>query len=150
MFSTMPPLPRVDFRRSPVSVPLKRQLLTYMFLAPLDISEPITKPPCPWSTVHPSIRTFWHGIFQSRPSLFLPLLIQMASSPTSNVEFLIITRLQDSKSKPSPFCAYHGLRIVTWSIVTSSHFSGWVFHAGELLNVASFSSTRWHEVNSSS
>ena len=150
IFSTTPPRPRVDFILKPVSVPLKRQLYTYILRAPLDISEPMTKPPWPWSTVQPSMITFWQGIFQARPSLSFPLFMQMASSPTSKVEFLMMQRLHDSRSRPSPFCAYQGLRIVTWSMVTSSHFNGWVFHAGELLSVTSCNNTRWHSVNSSS
>ena len=93
--------------------------------------------------------TFWQGIFHERPSAFLPDLIQIASSPTSNVELRMMARLQASRSSPSPFCAYHGLRMMTLSRVTSSHCSGWTFHAAEFENVASLSSTRWQRVNSS-
>ncbi|CUQ64632.1 Uncharacterised protein [Segatella copri] len=55
---------------------------------------------------------------------FFTLLMQMPSSPTSKVEFTMREFLQDSRSRPSPFCAKEGLRTNTSSINTFSHING--------------------------
>ncbi len=121
------------------------QFLASMFLTPPLISLPITNPPCPLNTVQPSMTTFSHGRPRLLPSASLPLFMQMPSSPTSNVEFLTTALRHDSRSSPSPFCAYSGFCTVMLSMSTFSHISGWMFHDGELRNVTPCNHTLRHD-----
>ena len=141
IFSTIPPRPRVDLKRRPTSVPRNWQFSTRMFLTPPLISEPTTKPPCPAKTVQPSTTTFSQGRPRRRPSLSLPLLMQMPSSPASNFELTMRAFLHDSKSRASPFWAKAGLRARTLSMMTFSHISGWIFQAGEFWKMTPWRST---------
>ena len=82
-----------------------------------------------------------------RPASSFPDLMQMASSPTSNLQLCTMTRRQESRSRPSPFCEYQGLSTVMLRITMSSQSSGWMFHAGEFWNVGPSSSTRRHSTS---
>ena len=141
MFSTTPPLPRALLKRKPTSVPRNWQLVTITFFTPPLISLPTTKPPWPLKTVHPSTITFSQGMPRFLPSRSLPLLMQIPSSPTSKVELTMREFLQDSRSRPSPFCAKEGLRTKTSSMSTFSHIRGWMFQAGEFWKMTPLSQT---------
>src|SRR5207253_794995 len=76
-----------------------------------------------------------------RPSVSLPLLIVMQSSPTSIWQFEIRTFRHDSGLIPSVFGDSGGFWIVTLSIITLSHASGLIVQYGDRLNVSPSTST---------
>src|SRR5690606_33021450 len=117
-----------------------------MFLTPPDISLPTTKPPCPLNTVQLSIITFSVARLRFLPSSSFPDFIQIPSSPTSKVLLTIIAFLQDSRSSPSPFCAYDGFLTCTPSKITFSHINGWIFHAGEFWKITPCRKTFLHSI----
>lgn len=71
-------------------------------------------------------------------------LIQMASSPASNILLIIKAFVHDSKSNASPFCEYQGLKTFTLLIVICSHDNGCRHQLGEFLNVTFSSNTFLH------
>ena len=58
--------------------------------------------------------------------------MQIPSSPTSKVEFLISTFVHDSTSTPSPFWAEYSFLTITLFIVKCEQNKGWIFQAGLL------------------
>src|SRR6185503_19116582 len=84
------------------------------------------------------------GTPRLRPSSSLPDLMQIPSSPTSNLHPSTSTYLHDSISTPSPFCAFHGLRTVIFLSVRCWVRRGWIHHAGEFWIVTPSINTRLH------
>src|SRR5450756_1816674 len=121
IFSTTPPRPRELLKRKPTSVPMKVQLSTRTLRTPPDISLPMVNPPCAWYTVQPSTSKSSVGTPIRRPAASLPDLMQMPSSPTSNVQPQITLCRQDSKSSASLFWAVGKLRTCTLRMETVSY-----------------------------
>jgi len=130
--STMPPRPRVDFRRIPRSVPSKTQLLMVTFFTPPLISLPITTPPCPLNMVQLVMVIFSQGTPSLRACKSRPDLMVMQSSPTEMWQSLMCTFLQDSGLMPSVL-GEGTLWMVMPLMVTLSQNSGFTVQKGELI-----------------
>src|SRR5215471_14823891 len=103
MFSMTPPRPRMDLMRSPRSVPLNSQSVTYTFFTPPDISLPMPTPPWPSAPFTRRTTMFSLGRFTRQPSSLSPDLMMMQSSPVLNDESSMSTFLHESGSMPSLF-----------------------------------------------
>src|SRR5690554_5733885 len=115
------------------------QFSTNTLRAPPEISLPITTPPWPLRILQPLIRIFSEGVFKRRPSLFLPDLMAIQSSPVSKKQFSITTFLQDSGLQPSEL----GPRLsqVTPLMVTLWQRTGLINQKGALVMVTPSIST---------
>src|SRR5262245_8944666 len=129
--STIPPRPRCDLTRIPISVPRKTQLETVTFRTPPDISLPIVTPPCPLYITQLVIVISSEALPILRPSSLVPDLIAMQSSPTSIRQLEICTFLQASGLMPSVLGDGTGASIVTPSTRTLSHSRKCKFQDGE-------------------
>ena len=120
--STLPPRPRRDLMRMPLSVPSNTQpVIATRRMSPL-ISLPSTTPPCPCTIVQPVMVTFSQGTRCSASSV--PALTAMQSSPTSIWQSLMRTLRQLSGSMPSVLGESDGLTTVSPRMETFSQRSG--------------------------
>ena len=116
--------------------------LAKIWLAPPEISLPITTPPCPAFIVQSWISTCSTGLLRRRPSALRPDFSAIQSSPVSNRQCSISTRRQDSGSQPSELGPCD--TTLTWRINTSSDNTGFITQNGEFCKVRPSTSTLLH------